>query len=146
MSVILQWGRYKTICVSVAIVILGHTIMIISSVPGVIDNGSAIGPFALSLVIMGLSVKSCLCGSIMTPYFRIGIGTGGFKSNISPLIAEQYKRSKIFIATTKRGERVIVDPALTTAKIYMYFYLFINIGALVGQICMTYAEKVSVII
>jgi dipeptide/tripeptide permease len=66
---ILQWGRYKTICVSVAIAILGHIIMVISSVPGVIDKGSAIGPFALSLVIMGLSVKSCLCGSIsMTPY------------------------------------------------------------------------------
>jgi proton-dependent oligopeptide transporter, POT family len=74
----------------------------------------------------------------------LGIGTGGFKSNISPLIAEQYKRSKLFVITTKRGERVIVDPALTTAKIYMYFYLFINIGALVGQVAMTYAEKVSV--
>lgn len=116
------WGRYKTICVSVAIAILGHIIMIISSVPGVIEKDSAIGPFALSLVVMG-------------------IGTGGFKSNISPLIAEQYKRSKLFVITTKRGERVIVDPALTTAKIYMYFYLFINIGALVGQVAMTYAEK-----
>jgi len=74
----------------------------------------------------------------------LGIGTGGFKSNISPLIAEQYKRSKLFVITTKKGERVIVDPALTIAKIYMYFYLFINIGALVGQVAMTYAEKVSV--
>lgn len=61
---ILQWGRYKTICVSVAIAILGHIIMIISSLPGVIDKGSAIGPFALSLVVMGLSVKSCSRGLI----------------------------------------------------------------------------------
>jgi POT family proton-dependent oligopeptide transporter len=64
MFVILQWGRYKTICVSVAIAILGHIIMIISSVPGVIDKDSAIGPFALSLVVMGLSVKSGSRGSI----------------------------------------------------------------------------------
>ena len=30
--------------------------MIVSSLPGVIDKSSAIGPFALSLVVMGLSV------------------------------------------------------------------------------------------
>lgn len=75
-------------------------------------------------------------------FYLLGIGTGGFKANISPLVAEQYKRTRLFVKTTKSGERVIVDPALTTGSIYMYFYLFINIGALVGQIGMTYAEKV----
>jgi len=57
------------------------------------------------------------------------------------LIAEQYRRRKQFVVTTKDGERVIVDPALTISRVYMYFYLFINIGALVGQISMTYSEK-----
>ncbi|KAF9235366.1 proton-dependent oligopeptide transporter family, partial [Melanogaster broomeanus] len=66
---------------------------------------------------------------------------GGFKSNISPLVAEQYQITKPFISVTKSGERVIVDPTMTTSRIYMYFYLFINIGALVGQIGMVYAEK-----
>ncbi|KAF7970982.1 hypothetical protein HWV62_22475 [Athelia sp. TMB] len=117
-----RWGRYKTICVSVAIAVLGHIIMIISSIPGIIDKKSAAAPFALSLVVLG-------------------IGTGGFKANISPLVAEQYKRTRLFVKTTKSGERVIVDPSLTTASIYMYFYLFINIGGLVGPIGMTYAEK-----
>ena len=74
----------------------------------------------------------------------MGIGTGGFKSNISPLVAEQYKRKKLFIGHTKSGERVIVDPIMTTSRIYMYFYLFINIGALIGQISMVYAEKVRI--
>lgn len=118
-----HWGRYKTICISVGIAMLGHILMIISAIPGVIDGKGAIGVFSLSLVIMG-------------------IGTGVFKSNISPLIAEQYKRTKLFVTTTKSGERVIVDPALTTASLYMWFYLFINIGALIGQISMSYAEKV----
>ena len=98
--------------------------MIVSAIPGVIEGKAAIGVFSLSLVIMG-------------------IGTGGFKSNISPLIAEQYTRTKLFVITTKSGERVIVDPSLTTASLYMWFYLFINIGALVGQISMAYAEKVK---
>lgn len=135
------WGRYKTVCWSVAVAICGHVIMIISAVPGVIGGSASTGLFILSLVVTGT-------------------GAGGFKSNISPLVAEQYRRTKPFITTTKSGERVIVDPTMTTSRIYMvcvppshlmlyppppmqYFYLFINIGALIGQITMVYAEKVD---
>ncbi|TFK37848.1 POT family-domain-containing protein [Crucibulum laeve] len=115
-------GRFNTICIAVLIALVGHIILIISAIPGVIEHKSAAGAFAVALIVMGL-------------------GTGLFKSNISPLVAEQYKRTKLFVSTTKSGERVIVDPALTVSRVYMYFYLFINIGALVGQIGMTYSEK-----
>lgn len=95
------WGRYKTICVSVAIALFGHVLLIISAVPGVIEkSNSALACFVIAIIIMGL-------------------GTGGFKANISPLVAEQYKKTKQFIGTTKKGERVIVDPTLTTSRIYM---------------------------
>ena len=115
--------------------------MIISALPGIIGGKASEGLFILSLVVTGT-------------------GAGGFKSNISPLVAEQYRRTKPFIAVTKSGERVIVDPVKTASRIYMvcvdfniqysahlpqsvqYFYLFINIGALIGQISMVYAEKV----
>ncbi|SJL03952.1 probable PTR2-Di-and tripeptide permease [Armillaria ostoyae] len=118
-----HWGRYNTICVGVAIALVGHVILIVSAVPGVIEKSeSAMACFTIAMIIMGL-------------------GTGFFKSNISPLVAEQYRRTKLFISTTKSGERVIVDPVMTVSSVYMYFYLFINIGALVGQICMAYAEK-----
>jgi POT family proton-dependent oligopeptide transporter len=117
-----RWGRFNTICVAVAIALLGHIIMVISSVPGVVETKGAIGAFILSLIVTGL-------------------GTGLFKANISPLVAEQYKQSKLYVTTTKAGERVVVDPSLTVSRVYMYFYLFINIGALVGQISMTYSEK-----
>jgi POT family proton-dependent oligopeptide transporter len=93
-------GRYKTITYAIFIIIFGHIILIISAIPGVIEKPGAIGAFAVAIII-------------------IGIGTGGFKSNISPLIAEQYKRSKPFIKTLKSGERVIVDPAITVSRIYM---------------------------
>lgn len=116
------WGRYKTICWSVVIAMLGHIIMIISSIPGIIGTRASLGVFILSMIITST-------------------GTGGFKSNVSPLVAEQYRITKCYIATTSSGERVIVDPAMTATRIYMYFYLFINIGALIGQIGMVYAEK-----
>ncbi|KAI1798166.1 oligopeptide transporter [Ganoderma leucocontextum] len=118
-----RWGRFKTICVSIAIAILGHILLIVSAVPGVIEHpNNSLACFIIAIIVMGL-------------------GTGGFKSNISPLVAEQYKRHKLFIDQTKSGERVIVDPVMTTSRIYMYFYLFINIGSLIGQISMVYSEK-----
>jgi len=49
----------------------------------------------------------------------MGIGTGTFKPNISPLVAEQYQKTKLFIRYTESGEKVIVDPSLTTSSIYM---------------------------
>ena len=94
------WGRYKTVCVSVAIAMLGHILMVISAIPRVIDSDASVGLFTLSLIVTGA-------------------GGGGFKSSILPLVAEQYRRTKKFIGITKSGERVIVDPSLTTSRIYM---------------------------
>jgi POT family proton-dependent oligopeptide transporter len=70
----------------------------------------------------------------------MGIGTGGFKSNISPLIAEQYKNQKAYVRTRKNGKKEIVDPATTTARIYIYFYMLVNAGSLTGSIAMVYSE------
>ncbi|KAJ7859794.1 PTR2-domain-containing protein [Mycena olivaceomarginata] len=117
------WGRYNTTCVAVVIALIGHIILIVAGVPGVIEHQhGALGAFIIALLVMGF-------------------GTGLFKANISPLVAEQYKRTKLFVRTTSNGEKVIVDPALTISRVYMYFYLFINIGALIGQIGMTYSER-----
>ncbi|KAJ7908976.1 peptide transporter PTR2A [Mycena leptocephala] len=116
-------GRFNTICVAVGIALLGHIILIVSAVPGIIEYpDTSLLTFILALVIMGL-------------------GTGLFKANISPLVAEQYKRTKPFVVITAAGERVIIDPALTVSRIYMYFYLMINVGSLLGQVLMTYSEK-----
>ncbi|KAJ6589522.1 peptide transporter PTR2A [Mycena capillaripes] len=116
-------GRFNTICIAVFIALLGHIILVIAAVPGIIEHpDTSLFIFLVALGIMGL-------------------GTGLFKANISPLVAEQYKRTKPFVVTTADGEQVIVDPALTVSRIYMYFYLMINAGSLFGQILMTYSEK-----
>jgi len=88
----------------------------------IVHPKGALAAFSLAIIIMGL-------------------GTGGFKANIAPLVAEQQRYNRPFISQTKSGERVVVDPTLTTSRIYMYFYFFVNVGAMVGQISMTWAEK-----
>ncbi len=117
------WGRYKTITYALGIDIIGHIILIISAIPPVITKPHS----SLAALIVGILV--------------IGFGTGGFKPNISPLIVEQLDVEHLRIRTLKTGERVIVDPAITINRVYNWFYWFINVGALVGQICMVYAEK-----
>jgi POT family proton-dependent oligopeptide transporter len=58
------------------------------------------------------------------------------------LIAEQNKDTRSYIKVDpKSGERVIVDPAQTITRIFLYFYFMINVGALIGSISMVYAEK-----
>jgi len=118
------WGRYKTICVAIAIAIVGHVILIIGALPTLLVNNqnAAYGITILAIVVMG-------------------VGTGAFKSNISPLIAEQTPDKQLRVTTNKKGQSVIVDPALTVARIMMYFYLLINLGSLAGQIGMVYAEQ-----
>lgn len=112
------FGRYLTIQYSIAFALVGHVILIMSAIPPVIVHGDrAIGVFALGIVIMGL-------------------GTGGFKSNIAPLIAEQYKDTKPYVRTNPDGSKVIVDPAVTSARVYLYFYFLINCGSLTGSIAM----------
>src|SRR5262249_6120419 len=96
-----HWGRYKTISWSLLVAMLGHILMIVSALPGVIEKSHlAASVFSVSLVIMG-------------------IGTGGFKANISPLIAEHYRPTTLLVRTTNTGERVIVDSIATTSRIYM---------------------------
>ncbi|KAF7714527.1 Uncharacterized protein PECH_008417 [Penicillium ucsense] len=117
------WGRFRTIFSAIACSFVGHIFLIVSALPPVIKtSGGSMGCFVVGLVIMG-------------------VGTGGFKSNISPLIAEQYRDDKPYVKTLASGERVIVDPAATVARIYMYFYLMVNVGSLIGQLSMVYAER-----
>ena len=117
-------GRFKTICLAVAITIVGHVLFIICALPPVIkDLNGAFACFIIGVIING-------------------VGAGFFKSSVSVLIAEQIKAKRQYIRVNeKTGERLIVDPTATAARLYDFFYLAINIGAIGGQVAMPFAEK-----
>ena len=69
------WGKYKTILLSCIIYAIGLLVLVFSSLPSAIHAGIAFPGLILAMII-------------------IGIGTGGVKSNVSPLMAEQYTRTK----------------------------------------------------
>jgi len=94
------WGRFKTVVFALFVALIGHVILIISAVLVTVDNRAAIVACVVALI-------------------TIGLGTGLFNANIFPLVAEQYERTKLFVTITNKGERVIVDPALTVSRVYM---------------------------
>lgn len=116
-----KYGRFKMICWGVAICGVAHIIMIISSLPPVLQSGKAIGPFALSL-------------------YMLSIGAAQFKPNISPTIIDQIPHKVAHVITDKNGEKVIVDPEESVNSVMLWFYLLINIGACFG-IPTTYLAK-----
>lgn len=91
-------GKYKTIVLFTIIYISGILVLFLTSQPVSLNNGAGLGGFIASILI-------------------IGIGTGGIKSNVAPLTAEQYQCKKMAIRTLASGERVILDPA---KAVWMY--------------------------
>jgi len=105
------WGKYKTIFVFCIVYIIGIFILFITSLPSITNRTTAIGGYVASIIIIGLA-------------------TGGVKSNVSPLIADQIPKTKPIIKVLKSGERVVQDPNITIQNVFMFFYLMINIGSM----------------
>ncbi|KAF9445220.1 peptide transporter PTR2B [Macrolepiota fuliginosa MF-IS2] len=103
-------GRYKTILLFSVICLAGHIVLVGSATPASLAKpDAALGLLVLSIVIMGL-------------------GAGGIKANVSPMIAEQYT-GKLRKETLPSGEIVIKSPAVTIQSIYLWFYAAINFGS-----------------
>ncbi|PHH77609.1 hypothetical protein CDD80_436 [Ophiocordyceps camponoti-rufipedis] len=118
-----RMGRFWTLHLAIGISTIAHVILVVAASPGVLANNKA----SFGVFIVGLLV---LC-----------VGTGFFKANVSPLLAEQNDDVRPRVEVRPDGERVIVDPAVTNTRIFLYFYFCINVGSLTGQIGMVYVEK-----
>jgi dipeptide/tripeptide permease len=104
-------GKYSTIRYFSMIYMVGIFVLFVTSLPFSIKHGGAFP-------------------GLIAAMFIIGLGTGGIKSNVSPLIAEQVRPTKPFVKALSNGKRVIVDPEVTVQRVYMIFYMCINLGSI----------------
>ncbi|KAI5805465.1 POT family-domain-containing protein [Peziza echinospora] len=118
-------GRYKTIYIGCFLYMAGALMLTLTALPVSIERGHSLGGLIPSLII-------------------IGAGTGLIKSNISPMVSEQYRKTRRFIREVRNKdgsvERVIVDPVVTIQRIFNWFYWCINIGAL-SPLATVFAER-----
>lgn len=87
--------------------------MVISAIPKLLQNGTAMAPFALSL-------------------YMLAVGAALFKPNIAPTVLDQSPHRKHHVVIQKDGSKAIVDPEASSESIMLWFYLLINIGAFIG--------------
>ncbi|CAG8803151.1 5135_t:CDS:2 [Gigaspora margarita] len=114
-------GRYNTIVLFCGVYMVGLVILTLTAIPAAIAANASFPGLIIAMVI-------------------IGLGTGGIKCNVSPMAGEQNTCSKPYVKILKSGEKVVVDPELTTQSIFHWFYLAINIGGL-SPIITTNIEK-----
>ncbi|KAG2205449.1 hypothetical protein INT46_007660 [Mucor plumbeus] len=114
-------GKYRAILLFSIVYFVGLIILTATASPAGIASGAAFPGFIVSIII-------------------IGLGTGGIKSNVAPLIAEQYQSKSPYVKVNKKNERVIVTPQATYQKIFNMFYWGINVGSL-SAIATTELEK-----
>ncbi|KAI8969250.1 POT family-domain-containing protein [Mycotypha africana] len=108
-------GRYKTIIIFSIVYMFGFLILTTTSIPAAQAKGASFPGYIVSLIV-------------------IGLGTGGIKGIVSPLCADQYRRTENYIKELKSGERVLVDFDLSIQHLYNWFYWAINVGSLLGGI------------
>ncbi|CAF1689027.1 unnamed protein product, partial [Adineta ricciae] len=114
-------GKYKTMLISCFIYMTGLLVILVTSIPQSISVGLGLPGLIIAMLLLGL-------------------GTGGIKSNISSLMAEQYTRKQPFKKETKRKGLVIVSPSVTIESMFHYFYLVVSVGSL-ASILTTIIEK-----
>ncbi|KAJ1853360.1 peptide transporter ptr2 [Coemansia sp. RSA 2703] len=107
-----QWlGKFKTVLLFSIIYIVGDLILTLTAIPASIRHGGALPGMIIAMI-------------------TIGLGTGGIKSNVSPMVAEQYGRYRPFVRKLKNGTEVVVDRELTVQSIFNWFYWAVNVGGL----------------
>ncbi|CAG8490153.1 13483_t:CDS:2 [Racocetra fulgida] len=114
-------GRFNTIFMFCCIYMVGLVVLTVTAIPQAIAAGVTLPGLIIAMVI-------------------IGLGTGGIKCNVAPLAGEQNTLTKPYVKVLANGDKVVVDPELTTQSIFHWFYLAINIGAL-SPVITTNVEK-----
>ncbi|KAH0287097.1 MFS general substrate transporter [Aureobasidium namibiae CBS 147.97] len=114
-------GRFKLICWGVLLFGIAHVLLVGASAPGLLASGAAKTPFFISV-------------------YLLAVGSGIFKPNVSPLLLDQMPETVPVVTTTKKGEKVIIDPEASTERAMLWFYLLINIGGFMG-VATAYCEK-----
>ncbi|KAJ7234447.1 POT family-domain-containing protein [Mycena rebaudengoi] len=115
-------GRYKSLVFFASFYVIGLLLLLVTSLPISLDHGAGLGGLIGAIIIFG-------------------IGAGGMKSNLSPFMADQCQsKAPLWVKTTAKGERVVVDQEITLQNVYTIFYWCVNVGSLSG-VATTLIEK-----
>ncbi|CAF1202255.1 unnamed protein product [Adineta steineri] len=115
------WGKYKTLCIASLLYIVGLIILVLTSIPMSVNAGAGL--------------PGLLCA-----LFFMGIAAGGFRTTVSPFMAEQYTR-KTLVVKDYKGKKKIINPQMTIQSMFSWCYWATNAGSLTAKIITPTVEK-----
>lgn len=130
-------GRFKMICMGIAVVGIAHILMVASGAKSLLASGNAKIPYFLSLYILSVGSGESISITALRVWLTF---VAMFKPCISPTLLDQMKDTTLQTKELKTGEKVIVDPEATTERVMLWFYLLINIGGFMN-VPTAYTEK-----
>ncbi|KAJ3254477.1 hypothetical protein HK104_007222, partial [Borealophlyctis nickersoniae] len=120
-------GKYKTIVGFAIFYMIGWIVLTASSVPSsyMADETPVFGSYAFPCYVAAITI--------------IGFGTGGIKSVVSPMCADQIPAKPYVVE--KKGQKFLVDQELTVQHMYNWWYWAINLGSVFGMSVCTTLER-----
>ncbi|KAI0909407.1 oligopeptide transporter [Ustulina deusta] len=114
-------GRYKTMIISLVLLILGYVILFATALPSALDHGAGLGGLIAAMILSGL-------------------GQGGLSATLYPFIADQIPTTRSQVKRGSNGTLVVTDRQLAVQYVFNGYYWMVNIAAL-SSIPTTLLEK-----
>ncbi|ORX89553.1 PTR2-domain-containing protein, partial [Basidiobolus meristosporus CBS 931.73] len=108
------WGKYRTIMFCCFVFGIGWTLLTLTSIPPSLEAGVGFPGYIISIII-------------------IACGSGGIKSFVQPMAADQFQQDTMKIKEVK-GELVVIDPEINARQVYHWFMGVMQLGSLVGGV------------
>ncbi len=105
----MKFGRYKVICLGVLICGIAHAVLVVGSIPSVLQAGHAVAPFIIGLIVLAFGAGRLLLDEAIK-FSLLILHTGLFKSNLFPVILDQDTQKGLILKTLPSGERVNPRP------------------------------------
>ncbi|KAG9236197.1 POT family-domain-containing protein [Amylocarpus encephaloides] len=104
-------GRYKTMVVSLSLLVIGYIVLFLTSLPRALEHGAGIG-------------------GLVTTMFLVGLGQGGLSAVMYPFIGDQIPEENPKVKRNQKGELVVIDRKLAIQYVFNGYYWMSNIAAL----------------
>ncbi|RYC62502.1 hypothetical protein CHU98_g3704 [Xylaria longipes] len=102
-------GRYKTMIISLSLLILGYIVLFATALPGALDHGAGLGGLVAAMILSGL-------------------GQGGLSTDQIPTTRSQVKRGN-------NGALVVTDRQLAVQYVFNGYYCFYSSSIVAETAC-----------
>ncbi|OAL52586.1 MFS general substrate transporter [Pyrenochaeta sp. DS3sAY3a] len=116
-------GRYRTMILSLGLLLLGYTVLVVTAIPASFRHGASLGGLIASMLL-------------------IGLGQGGLSAVMFVFIGDQIPDDGMIVQKTPQGRSIIQDRSISIQFVFNIYFWATNLASL-SIIGTTMMERVS---